>query len=249
MRKRFVADAAKNASATAEAQARPLHRSLKEWTSAITGAWQKTVSSILETGRLLIEAKDDLDHGQWEAIFETDQFPFGLSAAKKIMTVTRNSVLGNRDFSPGLPASWQTLYECTKLPEQQLRLAIQDGRINPATSKKTVVAMRPDIKRIESGDDEHDGDDAISETMLLEFFEQASGSDIFDRIPDARRNEVCRGFLDKLTVAGLLVSMSETFGRELRDRMPTRRKMTPEQMADYQKLKRTRVWSRKGLPS
>jgi hypothetical protein len=71
-------------------------------------------------------------------------------------------------------------------------------------------------------DDEHDGDyDAvISDLVLLEFFLQASGSDIFDRIPAARLNEVCRDFLDKLTVAGLLESMSENFGRELRDRVP-----------------------------
>ena len=29
----------------------------------ITAAWQKTVANIVETGRLLIEAKDDIGHG------------------------------------------------------------------------------------------------------------------------------------------------------------------------------------------
>jgi hypothetical protein len=86
-------------------------------------------------------------------------------------------------------------------------------------------------------DDEHDGDDdaVINDLVLLEFFLQASASDIFDRIPPARLNEVCRDFLDKLTVAGMLESMSENFGRELRDRVPKNKRNNSK------KWKRTRA--------
>jgi hypothetical protein len=35
-----------------------------EWTSRIAAAWQKGVEAILETGRLLIEAKAALKHGE-----------------------------------------------------------------------------------------------------------------------------------------------------------------------------------------
>jgi hypothetical protein len=61
-------------------------------------------------------------------------------------------------------------------------------------------------------------DAAIRETVLSEFFDDAGGADIYDRIPDARRNEVCRDFLDRLGVEGLLVSMSKNFGSDLRER-------------------------------
>jgi hypothetical protein len=89
----------------------------------------------------------------------------------------------------------------------------------------------------EHDDNEHDGDDdaVINDLVLLEFFLQASGSDIFDRIPPDRLNEVCRDFLDKLTVAGLLESMSENFGSELRDRVPKNRRNNSK------KWKRTRA--------
>jgi hypothetical protein len=67
-------------------------------------------------------------------------------------------------------------------------------------------------------------DAVIIETVLSEFFDDASGADIYDRIPDARRNEVCRDFLDRLGVEGLISSMSENFKHVLRDRMPTKQK-------------------------
>jgi hypothetical protein len=56
---------------------------------------------------------------------------------------------------------------------------------------------------------------------VFKFFTDASGADIYDRIPDARRNEVCRDFLDRLGVDGLLKSMSENFGGDLRERLQT----------------------------
>jgi hypothetical protein len=55
---------------------------------------------------------------------------------------------------------------------------------------------------------------------VSEFFSQAGGGDIFDWIPADRRDEVCRGFLDRLTVAGTCKVMSDEFGRQLRARLP-----------------------------
>jgi hypothetical protein len=56
--------------------------------------------------------------------------------------------------------------------------------------------------------------------ILEEYFAQASGADIYDRIPVARLDEVIAAFLDKLTVEGMRTRMSEEFGRELRARLP-----------------------------
>jgi hypothetical protein len=54
--------------------------------------------------------------------------------------------------------------------------------------------------------------------LLEEFFGQASGADIFNRIPPKRTHDVIREFLDRLTVRGLLDAMSSDFGKELRAR-------------------------------
>jgi hypothetical protein len=61
---------------------------------------------------------------------------------------------------------------------------------------------------------------ACSDLVLEEFFGQASGTDIFDRIPSARRTEVIAAFLDQLTVEGMLQVMSPEFGQALRARLP-----------------------------
>jgi hypothetical protein len=60
----------------------------------------------------------------------------------------------------------------------------------------------------------------IRDLVLEEYFAEASGADIHDRIHGAKRDEVTRGFLDKLTVKGMLEAMSEEFGRQLRARVP-----------------------------
>jgi hypothetical protein len=63
-----------------------------------------------------------------------------------------------------------------------------------------------------------------SSTVLVEFFARASGADIYDRIPAARLDEVCRAFLDRLTVDGMRMRMSDEFGRQLRARLPAPKK-------------------------
>jgi hypothetical protein len=56
-----------------------------------------------------------------------------------------------------------------------------------------------------------------SSAVPTEFFEWASGSDIYDFIPAHRRAEVCAAFLDSLTTKGMLAVMSAAFGQALRD--------------------------------
>ncbi len=43
----------------------------------ITATWQKSVAAIIETGRLLIQAKKALKHGQWCEMFRTMHFKTG----------------------------------------------------------------------------------------------------------------------------------------------------------------------------
>ena len=56
----------------------------------------------------------------------------------------------------------------------------------------------------------------IRDLVLEEFFAQASGADIFARIPADRLDAVCLSFLDRLTVKGMRTRMSAEFGKELR---------------------------------
>src|SRR5690349_19379128 len=70
-----------------------------EYAKRITAAWLKSVESILETGRLLVEAKAALDHGQWlkmfSGMFERGNVPFGVRTAQMLMAIAEHPVIGN----------------------------------------------------------------------------------------------------------------------------------------------------------
>ncbi|MEK4034039.1 DUF3102 domain-containing protein [Methylocystis sp. IM3] len=111
------------------------------WAERITAAWQKSVASILETGHNLIQAKQELEHGEWLKMIK-DELPFGEDTAERLMKVARNPVLSNSDHGRNLPASYQTLYELAKLPDDLLEKKIESGEITPRTERKDVVSMR-----------------------------------------------------------------------------------------------------------
>jgi Protein of unknown function (DUF3102) len=112
------------------------------WTSRIAAAWQKGVEAILETGRLLIEAKAALKHGEFESMVQL-KLPFNPGTAQRLMAVARHPVISNAAHAPLLPPSWMTLYELTKLSPETLLPKIEDGSITPKTERRDVIASSP----------------------------------------------------------------------------------------------------------
>jgi Protein of unknown function (DUF3102) len=113
-----------------------------EWTSRIAAAWQKGVEAILETGRLLIEAKAALKYGEFKSMVQL-KLPFNPGTAQRLMAIARHPVISNAAHAPLLPPSWTTLYELTKLSPEALLPKIEDGSITPKTERRDVIAMRP----------------------------------------------------------------------------------------------------------
>jgi hypothetical protein len=120
-----------------------------QWAARISAAWQQSVTSIIETGRLLTEAKTALDHGEWLPMVESD-LPFQRNTAQRLMKIAADSRLANRAHVPLLPPSWGTLYELTKLDDDTFDQKLRDGTINPEMQRKDVkrklgeAAMRGD---------------------------------------------------------------------------------------------------------
>src|SRR5215472_16567722 len=112
---------------------------LDQYAGRIRTAWQKGVVSILETGRLLIEAKRELPGGFYAMVAE--QLPFSPGTAWRLMAIAEHAVLSDAAHVPCLPPAWGTLYELTKLPDAVLRAKLADGTINPKLERNTVTAM------------------------------------------------------------------------------------------------------------
>jgi hypothetical protein len=86
---------------------------------------------------LLNEAKDELDHGEFLAMIE-DKLPFGARTAQMLMGIAKHPIIGNAKYISHLPPSWGTLYELTKIPDEELKQMIAEGRINSELERKAV---------------------------------------------------------------------------------------------------------------
>ena len=119
----------------------PNTASRKKWVDRISSAWREQVPSIFETGNLLEAAKAELAHGEW-LVLAKEELPFSHQTANKLMAIADSDVLRNYAHGRNLPAAWTTLYELTKLTEEQFDAGIKSGAINPKMERKDVKVLR-----------------------------------------------------------------------------------------------------------
>jgi hypothetical protein len=87
-----------------------------DWSNRIITAWQKSVTGILETAQLLIEAKAALPHGAFTKMID-EELPFGPDTAQKLMKIGKHKRLTNTAMLRVLPPSYAVLHELTKLDD------------------------------------------------------------------------------------------------------------------------------------
>jgi N6-adenosine-specific RNA methylase IME4 len=126
----------------------PVFESRRDWAERIAAAWRQSLQGIIETGRLLIEAKATLDHGDWLPLIERD-LPFGPRYAQMLMKVAADSRITNTNHGSLLPPSPRTLYELTKLSNDQFAAKIASGAIHPELERREVVQAGKRERRIE----------------------------------------------------------------------------------------------------
>lgn len=100
----------------------------EDWTSRIRATWQRSVVAIIETGKLIVEAKASLPHGDFLAMIESD-LPFEARQAQRLMAIAGDPKLVNATHESYLPAHVSTLYELTKLEPETFQARIDDGTI------------------------------------------------------------------------------------------------------------------------
>ncbi len=94
----------------------------------IAAAWQKSIEAIIETGRRLIDARKELAHGEFLAMIKND-LPFGEDTAERLIKIARDPRLSNSAHGRILPPSWRTLFELTKLNDEQFDRLVAAGVI------------------------------------------------------------------------------------------------------------------------
>src|SRR5215469_1165505 len=117
----------------------PVNSDWRFYADRITTTWREAVGSIVETGKLLIETKGAVDHGDWLKVIE--ELPFGDDTAQQLMAIARHPVISNTEHVRFLPASWGTLYRLTKVPDTVLLAGIKDHRIHAGMERKDVAVL------------------------------------------------------------------------------------------------------------
>lgn len=120
------------------------------WAPRINAEWRKSVDGILNVGRQLIAAKEACEHGEFLRLFKghekvvSEPVPFSESTAERLMSVASHDVLSNPAHVQDLPQSWGTLYELTKLDDEQIVAGIKAGEITPDMTRAEASALRSD---------------------------------------------------------------------------------------------------------
>jgi hypothetical protein len=116
----------------------------QEWRSEICAAYRKTVEAYIETGTLLVKAKVDLDHGEFERMIH-GELPFKPSMARKLMAIATHPILSDRSHENDLPPCWTVLYELSQVDRRLLEEKITDGTVNPRMERKDAAALRTKV--------------------------------------------------------------------------------------------------------
>lgn len=123
---------------------------IASWAQKITKAWRPVVEAVFEVGRLLAESKEALEHGEWTLMVE-QKLPFGVRTAQRLMAIAADEriVTIAKKTPEKLPAEWTTLYEVSRLGDEQLQLGIEKGLIGPDASRNDVRQITLAAKREE----------------------------------------------------------------------------------------------------
>jgi hypothetical protein len=131
---------------------RPSEDRLGVLTARFRDALKKSVEGIVEAGRVLIEAKSELEHGQFSD-WVVRELRFGtrkvgsreadLRKADMLMFLARNEVISDSCHWHDFPPSPRTLWELTQIrPKQRLLELIANGTINSGMTREEAVALR-----------------------------------------------------------------------------------------------------------
>ena len=150
-------------------------RTMQQHAQLITTTWQKGVRSIIDTGKRLKEAQDELDHGEWERMFDEKKLPFSIRTAQRLMEIADHPVMGNATHVSHLPPHWGTLSELVPLSGQEMLACIADGKIHPEMTREEAKALRPPHQG--HGGGETEGDEPATQQSTSHHHQQRSELD------------------------------------------------------------------------
>ena len=143
-------------------------------TTRFRHAWRMGVEGIITAGRVIIDGKQQLAHGElrggWASrassppgalsstgkqqlahgefiVWVENDLQLGERTAQMLMIVAKHPVLANPNHWFGFPPSWRTLYELSHIRPPRMLQLIASGEIHPGMTREEAAALLPDASR------------------------------------------------------------------------------------------------------
>ena len=116
-------------------------RTRKEWAAIINADWRKSIERIIQTGRDLIAAKEQLPHGEYGKMFAKKEVLFSQDMAQRLMRIAQHPQISNPSARTKLPTSWTVLKALSYLSEDDFHDAEEKGLINNNLNLRTAQAI------------------------------------------------------------------------------------------------------------
>jgi N6-adenosine-specific RNA methylase IME4 len=117
----------------------------------IKETWQRGAEAILETGRILIEAKAALEHGAFGEMIR-HKLPFGPRHAQRLMQIAQHPFLAKPGNAQLLPPDYGALYELSRLEPDDLceivRPDLKLGEARAARTEKRRLEVNREMRRL-----------------------------------------------------------------------------------------------------
>jgi hypothetical protein len=149
---------------------------------AIAAEWRKQVPSIVETGRWIIEAQEELPRELFRALY----MPFSERTAQALKRIGKHPVLSNPAHHGALPSCWRTLDELIRQADgndELLETALADGRIRPDLQRKDIreaLGLPPKPSRQGSKGNSKENEPPPDPVAIWATFEKASKKTILE---------------------------------------------------------------------
>lgn len=127
-----------------------LQRDPEAWAIRIAARWRMGVESIIATGRLIIEAKAALPHGQFGTMIR-EQLPFGERQAQMLMVIGAHPRMSNPQYVSLLPPTLGTIYDATRLSDDEWEMGVESGIIRPDMERADIDQIRQRTQRMLDG--------------------------------------------------------------------------------------------------
>ena len=107
---------------------------------SITSAWNKAAMSIIEVGRQLNEAQNNLSKIEFKQLKRelVDQRIMSSSTITKLKMIANNVVLTREENQKYLPPSYETLYLLSRIEENELSEAFENQLISTETQRNNI---------------------------------------------------------------------------------------------------------------